>query len=355
MTLLARNPKTACSTRTRIAPFQVSWIVLMVTLLLSACTQSTRTPTPAPTFTPIQDTPAPTLTFTPIPTPSSTPIPNSPTPTPQIGSTMRSEKDGMLMVYVPAGAFLMGSDANAALVECQKVSSICKIEWFTDEQPPHTVELDAFWIDQTEVTNAQYALCVADGACTAPWHTDSATRSSYYDDPRYANYPVINVNHSAASNYCQWAGRRLPSEAEWEKAARGTDGRIYPWGDQSLVSDLVNFCDKSCSHHKSPADNVEDGYADTAPVGSYPSGASPYGALDMAGNVKEWVADWYAADYYASSPAVNPPGPSEGKYAVMRGGAWNYQWDGMRVTRRFSDGPVLYVSSDTGFRCAYSP
>ena len=145
--------------------------------------------------------------------------------------------------------------------------------------------------------------------CKEPTIRFSATRERYYDEPqgKFDNYPVIYVNWSMAQTYCEWAGRRLPTEAEWEKAARGTDGRIYPWGNDPPNHDLVNY----------------DGYfGDTLNVGRYPKGASPYGAVDMAGNVDEWVADWYSATYYQSSPASNPTGPDSGEDKVLRGGDW---------------------------------
>src|SRR5690606_19387879 len=142
----------------------------------------------------------------------------------------------------------------------------------------HTVYLDAYWIDQTEVTNALFAKCVEDGDCTPPVQSVSSAGLPYYGNPRYDNFPVMRVNWYQANAYCQWADRRLPTEAEWEKAARGTDGRTYPWGNETLNSNLLN-------HNYSVGDTTE--------VGSYPAGASVYGALDMAGNVGEWVNDWY--------------------------------------------------------------
>jgi formylglycine-generating enzyme required for sulfatase activity len=198
--------------------------------------------------------------------------------------------DGALLVFVPAGEFTMGSDDGNS-----------------DEQPAHTVYLDAFAIDRTEVTNAQYARCVQAGACRPPGSSSSYTRANYFADPRYADHPVIYVSWDDARAYCAWAGRRLPTEAEWEKAARGTDGRTYPWGDEWDAS---------------KANTSEAGPGDTTPVGAYPQGASPYGALDMAGNVWEWVADWYGEDYYRESPGENPLGPASGTNRVVRGGSW---------------------------------
>jgi serine/threonine protein kinase/formylglycine-generating enzyme required for sulfatase activity len=234
------------------------------------------------------------------PTPTPMPITDTPTPPASPG-----------MVYVPAGEFTMGSDEHS------------------DEQPVHTVYLDAFYIDKTEVTNAQYRECVEAGACDTP------SKTTNYDDADYAQHPVVYVSWDDADAYCRWAGKRLPTEAEWEKAARGTDGRTYPWGEGI-----------DCDH----AQYSECG-GRTVSVGSKPKGASPYGALDMAGNVWEWVSDWYGEDYYSQSPARNPPGPDSGKLRVLRGGSWYGEPDNVRCANRYGytpDGTNLNV----GFRCA---
>jgi formylglycine-generating enzyme required for sulfatase activity len=254
----------------------------------------------------------PTLTAT--ISPSFTP---TSTPTLSAGATAVSEQDGMVMVYVPGGDFSMGSTDGGA-----------------DEQPVHTVTLDAYWIDRTEVTNGMYALCVQAGDCSLPASSSSSSRSDYYGNPLYADYPVIHVDWNAAQAYCGWAGRQLPTEAEWEKAARGQDGRGYPWGN--IYWDLTFAC-----------------VGDTTAVGSYPSGASPYGALDMAGNVWEWVADWYAATYYEYSPSSNPPGPDSGVNRILRGGAWFFDGYRSRSAYRFSYHPDLSGDS-IGIRCASS-
>jgi eukaryotic-like serine/threonine-protein kinase len=212
------------------------------------------------------------------------------------------------------------------------------------------VTLDGYWIDQTEVTNAQYKRCVAAGSCRARRadETSSFTYSSYYGDSTYADYPVIRVDWNQAQAYCEWAGGRLPTEAEWEKAARGTDGRMYPWGDGPLTGARANFFDAYCD---SWADcSQDDRYADTAPVGSYPDGASPYGALDMAGNVWEWVADWYDAEYYNRSPGENPTGPSSG-YHLVRGGSWMSGSADLRAAYRY----LYNADYESGFRCVRSP
>ena len=149
---------------------------------------------------------------------------------------MISPIDDMVMVYVPAGEFEMGSEAEEGLAACRELYEPfsyreCERSWFEEEEPPHNVYLDAFWIDQTEVTNAQYQACVADGDCDLPEETSSYTHDDYYGNSQYDEYPVIHVSWYDAQDYCEWAGRRLPTEAEWEKAARGENGLTYPWGN----------------------------------------------------------------------------------------------------------------------------
>lgn len=260
------------------------------------------------------------------------------------------------MILIPAGPFEMGSDADVALAECQKLyigsEDKCQRDWYEDEEPQHTVTLDAFYIDQYEVTNAQYATCVDDGGCEPPSSTASYARDSYYDNADYADYPVIYVNWDQATTYCEWRGARLPTEAEWEKAARGTEGQLYPWGN-TFDGSLTNFCDSNCDQSWANKD-YDDGYADTAPVGSYPDGVSPYGVHDMAGNVWEWVADWYGGDYYSSSPETNPIGPTSGSSRVVRGGGWTNSGGNVRAAFRNRDGPTE-SNNIIGFRCARSP
>jgi len=263
------------------------------------------------------DTAAPKPTATSVP-PTSTIAPTA-VPALGIGSTMISEQRDMTLLYVSAGEFLMGStDADP--------------DAFGDEKPQHKVTLAAFWIDHTEVTKDQYQKCVQAGKCAAPSCSGTGVR----------DHPVVCVSWQDAADYCVWAGRRLPTEAEWEKAARGTDGRKYPWGDEAPDCGRLNYWGK---------DNGCVG--NTAAVGSYPTGASPYGALDMAGNVWEWVADWYDATYYASSPAQNPTGPDAGQYRVLRGGSWFFSQWLVRAALRDRYAPV--GSNDhIGFRCARS-
>ena len=211
-----------------------------------------------------------------------------------------------------------------------------------NERPRHKVSVNAFWIDRYEVTNAQFSGCVVAGVCQRseePGGTGvaSRTRIGYYYDEDFGNYPVLVYLGSEAQEYCAWAGRRLPSEAEWEKAAAGTDGRVYPWGDQPPDCQLANA--KGCN-------------TDTTEVGSYPAGDSPYGAADMAGNLWEWVADTFDPAYYAVSPFDNPTGPAEEGFQVRRGGGWRSLLEDLRVTRRSSGQPHHYFDGQMGFRCA---
>jgi serine/threonine-protein kinase len=256
--------------------------------------------------------------------------------------------DKMVMVYVPAGKFTMGKTAQDAFAVCSKYENDCALRDFTDEQPPHTVSLDTFWIDKTDVTNAMYAKCVSAGVCKKPLYSGSYTRLPYYGNPLYDNYPVIYVNWDMAQAYCKWAGVRLPTEAEWEKAAVGTDGRNYPWGNQSPTCSLTNF--GMTPHYYTACVN------DTTAVDSYPSGASPYGVLDMAGNVFNWVNDWYSATYYASSPASNPTDPTSGQYHVLRGGNYYSTGGYLFAANRYTYNPAkaLFDLSVVGFRCAVS-
>lgn len=244
---------------------------------------------------------------------------------PQAGDVRTVMRGGVAVeqVYVPAGSFEMGSEDTCT-------------ENF--ERPAHFVTLDAFWIDRTEVTNAQYAACIADGACRPPISNRSYTRTRYYGRSTYDNYPVIWISWSDALDFSIWANGRLPTEAEWEYVARGPEGLTYPWGNEPPSCTLLNsdYC-----------------LGDTSEVGSYPDGASWVGALDMAGNVLEWVNDWFDRDYYEESPLENPTGPSSGEYKAVRGGMWGgtsqmvcrvweppehrFEWVGFRVVQSASN------------------
>jgi formylglycine-generating enzyme required for sulfatase activity len=262
-----------------------------------------------------------------------------------VGETLVSPKDDMTLVAVPAGEFVMGSENG-----------------LTDEQPAHNVMLDTFWLDQTEITNAMYHHCVEAGVCDPP----SAT--TFYSDAAYADHPIVFVSWNDARTYCSWVDRRLPTEAEWEKAAswdpRTNEKLVYPWGNEFDCT-KGNFDDETQidSFVISGGPNC-DGYMQSAPVGSYPPGASPYGALDMGGNVWEWVHDAFIEtdpfnatiqNYYAVSPPMNPQGvdPTITDYRVMRGGSWNINFGFGRSAYRLWFG--LDDSYDfVGFRCASS-
>jgi formylglycine-generating enzyme required for sulfatase activity len=231
--------------------------------------------------------------------------------------TKTSKMDGMPQVYVPEGIFIMGSNADPR----------------SKEYPEHGVYLDAFWMDKVEVTNAMYEKCVEAGKCILP----VLRLNPYYGRWIYRDLPIVYVNWFTAERYCTWAGRRLPTEAEWEKAARGTDQRIYPWGDERANPRLANFeetlIDKSLPAHR------------------YPLGASPYGVLNMAGNVREWVADWFDNKYYGISPKANPKGPETGTERSLRGGAYDANSDSITTFNRFRHEPNS-AGLSRGFRCA---
>lgn len=268
-------------------------------------------------------------TVSPDTTETSTP---TETPLPEIGSTMTGA-DGMKLIYIPAGEFTMGSDKGDL-----------------DERPFHKVNLGAFWIDQTEVTNKMYSLCVAAGECELPAYTSSSTHFRYYDNTEFNHHPVIYVDWNMAKTYCEWAGRDLPTEPQWEKAARGPDATKYPWGN-IFDGALVNFCDTNCSFDWANK-SFNDDYADVAPVGKYPSGESFYHIYDMAGNVWEWTKDWY--DVY---PGGNPGVSSNfgQKYHVLRGGSWYVNMDDVRSADRYWVDLSDSFNYFTGFRCALSP
>jgi formylglycine-generating enzyme required for sulfatase activity len=224
------------------------------------------------------------------------------------------------MALVPAGEFTMGSATGDA-----------------DELPVHTVYMDAFFMDKHQLSVAQYARFLEDTRHEVPpeW--------SLINRPQNRNRPVANVDWADAATYCKWAGKRLPTEAEWEKAARGTDGRTYPWGNQPPTALHANSGKKVWSNH-----------AVLTPVGMFEEGKSPYGIYDMAGNVWEWVGDWYAPDYYKTSPQQNPTGPPTGGSKVIRGGSWGSGQEAMRAADREIHLPS-FRGYGTGFRCAKTP
>ena len=337
-------------------------VIALGTLALAACSPAEGPATAAPTFPLPPSTPTPTRFLlsthpvrlqTPAVTPGRTPRPTATRvdsgPRPRLrGESLAwvSPADGMTLIGIPAGGFWMGSGTDDAYAE-------------PDEMPLRRIKLDGYWIDKTEVTNAMFAQCVRAGACTPPPATFGPfSPHAYYGDSAFDDYPVVNVTWLQAKQYCTWAGRRLPTEAEWEKAARGTAARRFPWEWIGVADpEKLNFCDQGCDFPWSVTD-VDDGYSETAPVGSYPAGASPYQVLDMAGNVWEWTADWFAGTYYEEGPLSNPAGPQTGTWRVVRGGSW---LDGVHVrtlvharsANRFYQSPET-AHSDLGFRCAQS-
>ena len=314
--------------------------IIAAIIFLSACA-----PTPVPVIEPTgkplpTNTPPAVIPVSPnktiIPTVESTAT-TAPSPTAESPTNAISPVDGMPQVYIPAGTFRMGGmDVRRA----------------PNELPEHDVTLDAFWMDQLEVTNAMYGLCVSAGACTLPQELKSQRRPEYFTTSEFKDYPVIYVTWGQAKTYCEWAGRRLPTEAEWERAGRGDDFRTFPWGEDKANGLLANF-------------NMLVG--DTSRVGTYPAGASPFGVLDMAGNVAEWVNDFYGFDYSkVLENTLNPTGPatSSSFNRVVRGGSLGDAEINIRVSKRSSVlGSKLDAATDSnaylgdaspriGFRCA---
>jgi len=287
--------------------------------VLKKTARRTATVLPAETIT---DAPVPTTdtsnlsSITPI-LPTDTPVSLPDTPSPGIGSTKIFPKYGGKMVYVPAGEFVMGSPDSKG---------------YDDEHPQHSVYLDAFWIGETEVTNAQYERCVDADVCKL---------AGCMDDDRFNKpyQPVVCVSWYDAEKFCNWAGLQLPTEAQWEKAARGNDSRKYPWGNEYPDCDKANY--SGC-------------VGEPLAVGGRFAGVSPYGALDMAGNVWEWVTDWYGEDYYAHSPGHNPPGPDAGHRRVLRGGSFYSPESYVRCSYRGRSGPYSRFRN-FGFRVVFSP
>lgn len=319
----------------RIGPFLLAglglWVAILAILLAVRPSSNVRRVRPTSFIVHASATPVLPPTHTPAPTPTEVEVKVTPMPLPvcaSIGLTWTRPSDIAGMVCVPAGEFLMGSTASDP-------------DAYADEMPQHAVFLDAFWIDKTEVTTRQYNRCVRTGVCTP---------ASYAHDARYAggDLPVVGVTWQDAQTYCQWAGAALPTEAQWEKAVRGPsaspeDSRIYPWGNQLATCEYAVMNDghgDGCGQGTIPG-----------PVGSKPKGASPYGALDMAGNLWEWTADWYDQGYYAVSPSRNPSGPAGGTYRVARGGSLTNIASGVRAASRDLNLPGSW-GREVGFRCA---
>lgn len=346
------------------------WMILItVSMMLVACgtSQIVPTGTMSPTLAKPTDTTIPTIT--PLP-PTFTPQPPTLTPTPGIGTT-KTGSDGATMLFVPAGEFILGG-TGASLDRI--LETYPGLDWLvtktkkisTDTEPGRTIYLDGYWIDQTEVTISQYKNCVQSGKCKEVAPQSGHNFDEYmpkYNDPNYENFPVTYVNWEMASTYCSWAGRRLPTEAEWEKAARGSDGNLFPWGNDFPTYEHINNQPLGCEDNPftMPGFTAPNCVSDlptgeVVDVGRYPKGASPYGALDMGGNVSEWVADWYSAEYYANSPDSNPQGPDIGKAHVVRGGNYTSVFDDgeLFITLRGSqeDGQKFAFWSGRGFRCA---
>ena len=237
------------------------------------------------------------------------------------GSTPGEEPISDEMVTIPAGPFVRGTESGGF-----------------DERPTRTIHVDEFSIDRYEVTNHQYQQFVV-----ATSHRKPGLPSRYAKSGakvRGINQPIVYVSWDDAEAYCRWKGKRLPTEAEWEKAMRGTDGRLWPWGDTERP-DGANWA------------RVQDGHEASARVGTFQLDKSPYGVMDGAGNVMEWVADWYDETYYKSSPDQNPPSPEFGTYRVLRGGGYTTSGGDVRITSRSKMMPD-FRDETIGFRCAIS-
>lgn len=249
------------------------------------------------------------------------------------GSTLPAEivsdKDGAPLVLIPEGVFPMGVPKAAR-------------DGGVDERPNHEVYLDAFYMDKYEVTNMRYLQFVTETGHRPPQHPTDPTKNLWQGNmmpETVGDLPVINVDWYDAEAYCRWAGRRLPTEAEWEKAAKGNHDWRFPWGDVEPTDRHLNF------------NQVWRGEATLVPVGIYEKGKSPYGVYDVAGNVWEWVADWYDPNYYAKSPKRNPKGPSDGVYKTVRSSGWQVETPQVRIFTRIKSKP-LERNHSTGFRCA---
>ncbi len=240
----------------------------------------------------------------------------------------RASGDSEEMVLIPAGPFIMGS--RQSLVELNPVDLLnTDRHALGPEDPAHETILDDYYIDRFEVTNGDYMKFVEASGAAKPRTHDNPD----FNDPRQ---PVAGVNWKEANAYCEWRGKRLPSEAEWEKAGRGKRPVKYPWGNEAPESSRLNYNEELNK---------------TTPVGSYEAGKSDYGVHDLSGNVAEWTNDWHLPEYYLFSPKENPPGPEKGQYKVLRGGNWRNNADDVRLTYRNATIPSLR-NLGVGFRCA---
>ena len=308
-----------------------------------------------PTTTPTQ---LPTNTPEPTATPTETPVP-SPTPLP-----IRIESRAATMVLIDGDEFITGANTEWLMTACQELSSGCVDSIFAASNPIHSVQLDAFYIDIYEISNNDYVTFLTDlgghaGVCRGEnclSLNDSqiglTDKGEYFITAEWSRHPVAGATWYGAAAYCEWRDARLPSEAEWEVAASwdpiANVQQNYPWGDE-FEATAVNFCDTNCAEPQAFADG-DDGNAVTAPVGSYLNGRSPFGVFDMGGNVWEWVNDWYAPDYYAESPLLNPTGPEAGDAKVVHGGSWFDTGNYMASAIRFP-APPTESGDSIGFRC----
>ncbi len=294
--------------------------------------------------------PIPSETFTSVPValPSVTST-GMQTPTSDSEDEMENPKDGATLKYIPSATFTMGLTSQQADQLWNNCGSDCDSghkKLFNDSQPAHRVELSGYWIYRTEVSNSQYAQCVKSGNCSPPKKNSSSSRSSYYGNPSFENYPVVWVDWYQADSYCRWAGGRLPTNAEWEYAARGNDGRLFPWGDTFPGGSRANV----------------NGYlGDTNAVDDFANYASPFGLLNTTGNVWEWVSDWYSATYYANNNDwTDPTGPSSGDningsaVKVGRGGSWWIKSAISSVSVQDWEHPGT-TGYAVGFRCVIEP
>jgi formylglycine-generating enzyme required for sulfatase activity len=332
----------------------LAYVYILLVLLLTACSsvpavgQTPVLTVAAEDLPPAQaeqepaSLPPPSVVSTPTETKVSPPSTGTPVQPTQAASRV-SEKDQMEQVFVEEGEFFMGTDDTDAKLTVEGGRAYPEI-------PIHTVYLPGYWMDKYEVTNQQYALCVDAGVCKRPNYVRSYTREHYFDNPEFSNYPVLYVDWFMAREYCAWAGRRLPTEAEWEKAARGNDKRRYPWGNEPVDGTRANFCDVNCPKVHAN-ENYDDGFPETAPVGSFPAGASPYGIMDMAGNVWEWTSTMQRPYPYDAADGREEFDVSNER--IWRGGPWSNGVWWIRASIRYRSVPS-YWYGNLGFRCAAS-